>query len=78
MEKINSNDLIIQKISELIPEAPHDWAKIIAKKMGKTEVSIYAYARGERGLRRGYPLQLLKHLNKLIAERNQEIEKITA
>ncbi|HKI90118.1 MAG TPA: hypothetical protein VKA38_13900 [Draconibacterium sp.] len=78
MEKINSNDLIIRKISELIPEAPHDWAKIIAKKMGKTEVSIYAYARGERGLRRGYPLQLLKHLNELVIEKEQEIEKITA
>jgi hypothetical protein len=77
MRKNKTDNLITQKIAEQIPHAPHDWAKRIAKKMGKTEVSIYAYARGERGMRRGYPLELLKHLNKLIVEKKQKIEKLT-
>lgn len=69
---------IVQAISKKINKAPHDWKKTIADKMEKSEHSVYAYSRGLRGIRRGYPLEVLKHLNTLIEEQQKEIEKLTA
>ena len=46
--------------------------------MEKSVKSIYAYSRGERGVRRGYPVEVLTHLTKLVEERNEEIKKAIA
>ncbi len=69
-------EAVLQQIHEKIKKAPHNWAELVADKMGKSEVTIYAYANGTRGLRRGYPVEVLKHLNLIVADRESEIEKV--
>lgn len=69
---------VILKIEELKKRAPHDWAERIASTMGKKTVSIYAYANGTRGARRGYQVVVLKHLKKMVNEFEKEAEKLIA
>lgn len=77
MGQITHNDTtVLEQIQEKIKKAPHNWAEMIADRMGKNVISVYAYANGTRGLRRGYPVEVLKHLNELIEEKNSEIEKV--
>jgi len=59
---------VILKIKELIPTAPHFWASAIAGKMKKSDDSIYAYVRGDKGIRRGHHKEVLKQLKKLIED----------
>jgi len=44
--------------------------------MGKSVASVYAYARGEKGMRKGYPREVLKHLNQIIKEDQNETKKV--
>jgi hypothetical protein len=74
----NSTDLVLEKIQKLLNNAPHDWADRIAAKMGKGTGSIYAYSKGERGVRRGYPVEVLRHLTEMVKEKEKEIKKLTA
>lgn len=76
MGKITHSNTVIDEIQKKIAHAPHNWASVVAAKMGKSETTIYAYANGTRGLRRGYPVEVLKHLNEIIAKQEVEIEKI--
>jgi imidazole glycerol phosphate synthase subunit HisF len=78
MEQNTQNILLIEKIAELIKKAPHDWAERIAEKMGKGAGSVYLYSKCERGMRRGYPLEVLKHLTEMVKEKEKEIKKLTA
>jgi hypothetical protein len=70
------NNEILQKISELIKNAPDTWAETIAIKMGKSVNSVYAYARGDRGLKKGYHKEVLKFLKEIIASEKLENEKL--
>ena len=69
---------VIDKIQELIPLAPSDWAEIIAAKIGKSVNSVREYARGSKGLRTDGPLLVLENMKILVAERENKIKKITA
>lgn len=53
---------IVLKISKLKKEVPNDWAERIGKQLNKSPTLIRYYSRGERGVKKGYPLQVLKHL----------------
>jgi hypothetical protein len=76
MEKNTYKEQLIKTIQEKMPEAPHNWAEIVAEKMGKSVASVYAYARGEKGMRKGYPREVLKHLNQIIKEDQNETKKV--
>jgi transcriptional regulator with XRE-family HTH domain len=66
----------LDKINKLKDEAPRDWAEQIAKRMGKSVSTVRDYANGaSKGIRNGGTLEVLKHLNDLISERNKEIKK---
>jgi len=69
---------VIDKIQELIPDAPGDWVEQIASKMGKSTESVYAYARGDRGARKGYHKTVLRHLKELVAEEMKQTKKLLA
>lgn len=78
MGQITQNQLLVEKIAELIKKAPHDWADTIASEMGKCTGSVYAYSKCERGVRRGYPVEVLKRLTKIVNEKEKELKKLTA
>lgn len=67
---------IIEKIKELTPQAPPDWADKIATQMVKSVDSVYAYARGDRGIRRGYHKEVLRILKELVAEENERTKEL--
>ncbi|OFX52412.1 MAG: hypothetical protein A2066_21695 [Bacteroidetes bacterium GWB2_41_8] len=67
---------IIERIKELIPQAPPDWADTIAAKMGKSSGAVYAYARGDRGIRKGYHKEVLAQLKELVAEENERTKEL--
>lgn len=72
-----SINIIVHKISEIKEQVPSDWADVIAIKMGKEPVTIRAYARGTRGTRRGYPLQVLEHLQEYFKEHSLKVKQLT-
>lgn len=67
---------IIKKISELIPLVPDTWADTIAARMGKSTQSVYAYARGDRGTRKGYHKDVLRFLYEIIENEKRETQKL--
>lgn len=69
---------IIEKIHELIPLAPEDWAKQISEIMGCSESSVYAYVRGDRGSRTGNHKTVLRHLKSLADKEQRELKKLLA
>lgn len=69
---------VIDKIQELIPQAPSDWADTIAGLMGKSVSSVRQYATGIKGIRSDKPLLVLEHLKNIVAERQKQIKKLTA
>lgn len=73
-----NNLKVIQAINEKRKEAPTDWAEQISVKMNKSVESIWAYARGERGIRSGFHIEVLNHLNIILEEKEIEIQKATA
>ena len=70
-------DLIFIRIKELIPKVNRNWAIIIGNKMQKTPNTIRAYSRGERGIKSGNHVLLLKHLTTLERENAEEIKELT-
>jgi hypothetical protein len=78
MEQNTQNTLLVEKMAELIKKAPHDWAEKIAANMGKCAGSVYAYSKCERGVRKGYPVEVLKQLTEIVKEKEKEIKKLTA
>lgn len=69
---------VIEKIQELIPSAPSKWAELVAEKMGKSKSMVREYARGDKGLRTGGPIEVLKHLKTIIREETERIDELTA
>lgn len=76
MEKNTHKEQLTRAIKERINEAPHDWAKIIAERMGKSVESVYAYCRYDRGIKRKYPREVLRHLNQIIEQDKKETQII--
>jgi len=76
MEQNTQKILLVEKMEELIKKAPHDWAERIAEKMGKGAGSVYLYSKCERGMRRGYPLEVLRQLTEMVSEREKEQQKL--
>ena len=69
---------VLQAIKEMIKYAPADWAQQVATEMGKTKASVYAYAKGDRGVRRGMHiavLTILKKIEETEQARTQELLK---
>jgi hypothetical protein len=44
--------------------------------MGKSQNSIYAYARGERGVRRGMHKEVFKILSRLVEQKKAETKSL--
>ncbi len=72
---IEQNARILEKIEELIPVSPSNWADLVAGMMGKSVSSVRCYARGTKGLRKGRHIEVLKHLNAIAEKQKNEIEK---
>ena len=66
---------VIEKIQELIPLAPSDWAEKVAILMGKSVSSVRQYATGAKGIRKDSPLIVYRYLKAIVAEREKEIKK---
>ena len=70
---------VIEKMQEIIPELPGDWADTIGERMGIRREVVWAYANGRRGKRdKQKVLELLRQMKTLKAEFEKEIEKETA
>lgn len=70
---------IIEKIQEIVPTLPPDWAEIISQRMGVSREVVWAYANGRRGKRNYRKLQdILRQMKTLQQEIKKEIEKETA
>ena len=67
---IDTDQLIIDQISALIPQAPDYWMDVVAKKMGKKRTSIFYYTKG-RGKRKGYPYDVLRYLTGIVEKENR-------
>lgn len=74
---MTKNDIdILQKIKELIPQAPGYWVDVISSKMKRTRASVYYYANGERGIRKGCHKEVLRLLMELVEKENKSIRKL--
>ena len=69
---------VIEKIKELIPSAPAYWAKAIAGKMKKSDDSVYAYVRGDKGIRQGHHKEVLRLIKIMVEEEKQRTENLLA
>lgn len=70
---------VIEKMKEIIPDLPGDWADIISQRMGIRKEVIRAYANGRRGKRDKLKvLEVLRQMKTLQQEIKKEIEKETA
>ena len=67
---------ILNKISELIKKVPDTWANTIAGRMGKSVSSVYAYASGERGIRKGKHKEVLRILIELAENEQAETKQL--
>lgn len=65
------NAKILAQIAELIPQAPEFWMDAIAGRMDKKRTSIFYYAKGERGMRKGYHEEVLLHLTDLVEKEKE-------
>ena len=63
---MDNNAEILKSIKELISVAPDNWADLVAAKMLKSPASIWYYARGKRGLKKGYHKDVLRILTDVI------------
>nr|WP_319570224.1 hypothetical protein [uncultured Draconibacterium sp.] len=67
---------LLTRIAELIKKAPADWVETAAREMKKSEQSIYAYARGDRGVRQGKHKEVYKILTRLVEQSEKEIKEL--
>jgi len=75
-DKSKIKNEILERIQELIPEAPTFWKSSIAAKMGKSEESVTKYVSGGRGIRAGYHKEVLRLLKELVAQENERTKKL--
>ena len=68
--------LILNSITTLIPKLNNNWADVISQRMSKSPQTIRAYARGERGIKSGRHISLLKEMKTLYVEMNKTTEAI--
>ena len=71
-----NNEQVLNRIKELIPQAPTDWIERTASEMGKSTDSVYAYCGGRRGLKKGQHKEVLRILNRLVEEEQAETIKL--
>lgn len=76
LDSKNKTDAVLEKIQELIPQAPEYWKSIIAAKMGRSIESINKYVDGTRGMKSGQHKEVLRLLKELVAEENLRIQKL--
>lgn len=70
---------VIEKMKEIIPDLPGDWADVISQRMGIRKEVIRSYANGQRGKRDKLKvLEVLRQMKTLQQEIKKEIEKETA
>lgn len=72
----NQKDAILEKIQELIPEAPEYWKNIVATKMGRSIESVNKYIDGSRGIKSGQHKEVLRLLKVLVEEEKLRVEKL--
>ena len=72
----NLKDAILEKIQELIPEAPECWKSIIASKMGRSIESINKYVDGTRGINKGQHKEVLRLLKIVVEEEKLRVKKL--
>ena len=70
---------VIQKIEEAKSNRllPKNWAALIAERTGLTDTTIRNYAQGKKNVPQG-PLLVLKHMNEIISEFEEQFKKETA
>lgn len=67
---------VIEKIKEIIPDLPGNWAETIAVRMDISKEVVRAYAAGRRGKRDKMKLlEILRQMKTLHQEIRKEIEK---
>jgi len=72
----NQKDAVLEKIQELIPQAPECWKSVIASKMGRSIESINKYVDGTRGINKGQHKEVLRLLKILVEEENLRVKKL--
>jgi len=75
---MSNYDDILNKIRELIPDAPDDWIQRISKVLGVAESTIYSYANGTRGRRNGGTKKVLIELKKLVEDETKNTKQLIA
>ena len=68
--------LVIDRIRELLPDAPSYWVDLVAKKMRRTTDSVYAYVRGDRGIKKGQHKEVLRLLKGIVDKTLKEDEDL--
>jgi hypothetical protein len=75
---MNTNAEILQSIKELIAIAPDNWADLVAAQMGKSKDSVWYYANGKRGLKKGYHKDVLRLLTEVIKNDRKDSLRLIA
>ena len=73
---------IIEKMKEIIPNLPQDWASRVGEKLGVTADLVRSYARGDRGVRnKKMSLEILKAMKEVrdqwYAEINEALNELS-
>lgn len=76
MSKKKTPNPVIKKITELIPDAPRNWATLVSERTGYSYSYVIEIKSGKKG--KDAALKVLKHLREIVDERNKEIKKLTA
>jgi hypothetical protein len=70
-------ELVKEKMKEIIPDLPQNWADQIALRMGIRPDVVRNYAYGRRGVRNKYKaLEILQNMLDLHKEFKKEIEEL--
>lgn len=73
----HSTQVVLNQIKELKNKhLPGNWAEQAAPIMKKKPGTIRAYARGDRGIRKGQHIQLLKALRIVHAQHEESVNKL--
>jgi hypothetical protein len=75
---MNTNAEILQSIKELIAIAPDNWADQVAAKMKKSKDSVWYYANGKRGLKKGRHRDVLRLLTEVIKQDRKDALRLIA
>lgn len=75
---MENQDDVIKKIQELLPQAPPNWAFVIAGKMKNTPDMVRRISKGQRGKRKGLHRYVLRTLIELIEKEQDANRKLIA